>query len=248
MKNAPEWEASKYVFRGGKLRASKNSCEVSIGSRLVTNIIAKFYDTNIPLHVTGVLLDIGCGKVPLYEAYRPYISDNICIDWANSAHGCSYLDHEVDLITNLPFADEEFDTIILSDVLEHIPNPERLLGEISRVLTKGGNLIMNVPFLYWVHEAPHDYYRYTEFALQELLARAELDIVMLESLGGAPEVLSDIFAKSCVGIPVVGNSLARLAQWFTELFVKFSIGSRLSARTARKFPLSYGVIATKPEM
>jgi len=48
----------------------------------------------------------------------------------------------------LPFNENEFDTVILSDVLEHLPTPENIINEIYRVLAKNGKLLLNVPFLY----------------------------------------------------------------------------------------------------
>ena len=75
---------------------------------------------------------------------------------------------------NLPFGDSEFDTIILSDVLEHIPVPEHLWKEMARILSRNGKIIMNVPFYYCLHEAPHDCSRYTEFALRRFVEMSGL--------------------------------------------------------------------------
>ena len=62
-------------------------------------------------------MDLGCGKVPLYIAYRDLVSDIICVDWENTQHENEYLDLEYDITKVLPFVNEEFDTIILSDDL-----------------------------------------------------------------------------------------------------------------------------------
>ena len=120
----------------------------------------------IRAHARGRLLDMGCGYVPLYDAYRDLVSENICIDWQNTAHVNPYLDQMVDLTGALPFERGSFDTVLLTDVLEHIPEPTNLICEIARILRPGGKLILGVPFFYWLHEVPHDYYRYTEFALR----------------------------------------------------------------------------------
>jgi SAM-dependent methyltransferase len=108
------------------------------------------------------LLDLGCGKVPFYARYREYVSETVCVDWSNSLHGNGHVDAECDLTQELPFADASFDTILLSDVLEHIPAPERLWREMARLLKPGGELLSSVPFFYWLHEEPYDYYRYTK--------------------------------------------------------------------------------------
>ena len=46
----------------------------------------------------GYLLDLGCGKVPLYLIYKSHITDSICVDWGNSLHGNDYIDSECDLL------------------------------------------------------------------------------------------------------------------------------------------------------
>jgi len=47
--------------------------------------------------------------------------------------------------TRLPFADETFDRIIASEVLEHIPADEAAIGELARVLRPGGTIAVTVP-------------------------------------------------------------------------------------------------------
>ena len=123
MREVQKWAPSKYVFRNGRLSASRNPEEVGVGSRLITDLVAGYYQNNLPLHANGRLLDLGCGRVPLYELYRNHVTDTICVDWKNAFHNSTHLDLESDLSKRLPFEDEEFDTIILSDVLEHIQIP-----------------------------------------------------------------------------------------------------------------------------
>jgi SAM-dependent methyltransferase len=48
-------------------------------------------------------------------------------------------------ITKLPFADESFDIVICSEVMEHIPDDDRAASEILRVLKKNGTLAVSVP-------------------------------------------------------------------------------------------------------
>jgi 2-polyprenyl-3-methyl-5-hydroxy-6-metoxy-1,4-benzoquinol methylase len=115
------WKPSKYVRRRGRLMASRDVREVGIGSRLNADLVAAVYDRELRLHARGRLLDLGCGKVPLHDSYKDFVSGSVCVDWANTAHKNPHLDLECDLTQALPFADLEFETILLSDVLEHIP-------------------------------------------------------------------------------------------------------------------------------
>jgi len=76
----------------------------------------------------------------------------------------------------LPFASASFDTVLLLEVLEHVPDAERVLSEITRVLTPDGVLLVSMPFLYPLHDAPHDYRRYTMPGLKQALSRSGLKL------------------------------------------------------------------------
>lgn len=245
MRNAEGWRESKFVLESGVLRGSRNTKHLSVSSRLGADIVARLYHEALPKHAKGHLLDLGCGKAPLYAAYRPFVEHVTCVDWANSAHKNEFLDHEVDLTKPLPFADESFDTILLSDVLEHIPVPLDLCHEIARILRPGGTLIMNVPFFYRVHEAPHDYYRYTEFALRRFMDQAKLEVVQLDATGGVPEILAGVIAKNVMRLPVVGALTARAVQWTGAMASRTRGWRRPSRASSRSFPLGYFMVARK---
>ena len=134
MKNIDILKPSKFIFKNGKLIANRDEKEVFIGSRFLADIIAKFYQSNIHSNCKGRLLDLGCGKVPLYDTYKNYVSENICVDWEVSLHSNSHLDYICDLNNKLLFSDNEFDTIILSDVLEHIRKHDLLWNDMFRIL------------------------------------------------------------------------------------------------------------------
>ncbi len=98
--------------------------------------------------------------------------------------------------------------------------PEQLWKEMPRILSRNGKIIMNVPFYYNLHDQPYDYYRYTEFALRRFVEMSGLRVVLLESIGGVPEVMTDIFAKNVGRLPMLGHSLAFVAQFITSGFIK----------------------------
>ncbi|MFN3840666.1 MAG: class I SAM-dependent methyltransferase [Cyclobacteriaceae bacterium] len=245
MKNTESWKPTKYELRNGKLRASKNRHAVSVSSRLMIDITASFYQKALHKYTKGSLADLGCGHVPFYLLYKHLATTITCVDWPNSLHKNPHLDVECDLNKPLPIQAETFDTIILSEVLEHIAEPDVLWAEMARMLKSGGKIIVSVPFLYKIHEAPHDYFRYTEFALKNFATKNNLKIVELESFGGLPVVLADLYAKILVKIPVIGNALASILQSLCFWFVHTPWGKRLSARTAGAYPLGYFLVVEK---
>lgn len=218
---------------------------MTIASRLITDIIARCYATHLKEHCRGRLLDLGCGSVPLYGAYRPFIEDNVCVDWGESLHNNRHIDHLYDLAQDLPFPDDSFDTIIFSDVLEHLPEPARIWAEMARVLRPGGKILLNVPFYYWVHEAPHDYYRYTEFALRRFATKAGFEVLALYPIGGVPEIVTDILAKVLLRFGRPGQWGAIVVQYVCEAFIRTRFGRRVSEGTAVQFPFGYFMVVEK---
>jgi SAM-dependent methyltransferase len=78
----------------------------------------------------------------------------------------------------LGIRDATFDVVLCTEVLEHLPEPQRAIDEMFRVLTPGGQLLLTTRFLFPIHDAPHDYFRFTKYGLRHLLRRFE--IVSLE--------------------------------------------------------------------
>jgi ubiquinone/menaquinone biosynthesis C-methylase UbiE len=150
-----------------------------------------------------------------------------------------------DLTETLPFGDGEFETIILSDVLEHIPEPANLWKEMARVLSPSGKVLISVPFCYWIHERPYDYYRYTEYALRRFAEPSGFTVIALNPLGGAPEVVADILAKTVLQTPKIGRLLSASIQHLTSLLLKTTLGKAVSDATSASFPLEYFLVAEK---
>jgi len=212
----------------------------------MADLIAGAYEVALARHARGRLLDLGCGKAPLYGTYSKLVSETTCVDWGGTVHPSEHVDLEWDLNRDLPFNDSRFETVILSDVLEHLPEPSALWREMARVLSPGGKVLLSVPFLYSLHEQPHDYYRYTEFALRRFAGRSGLRILEMRALGGAPEVLADIIAKNVASLPTVGRRLALATQWVAGISARTRMGSRISRRTSARFPLAYFLVAERP--
>ena len=66
--------------------------------------------------------------------------------------------------SQLDIPSNSIDCIILTEVLEHLYEPQKVLKELNRILKPHGKLIGTVPFAQFEHEEPYDYYRYTYFA------------------------------------------------------------------------------------
>lgn len=243
MKAVEQWAPSKFIQSPKRGRWVANRAHVSPGSWYIVDLFAPLYEQAIRAHARGRLLDLGCGMVPFYGMYRDLVTDNVCIDWANSLHANPHIDVVADLNQPFPLPDAAFETVLCSDVLEHIAEPAAFLRETARVLAPGGKLILMVPFLYWVHEQPHDYFRYTEFALRRIAEASGLAVQTLEPYGGMPDVLADLMCKT------LGRRrwAITMALAFVATLQIFPSYARWRGRTAVTFPLGYIMVAAKPQ-
>jgi SAM-dependent methyltransferase len=115
----------------------------------------------------GHLYDLGCGDMSYREWLLKYADAYTGVDWSNSQHELK-ADIVADLNMPLPIDSEIADTVVSLSVMEHLRDPKVFLGEANRLLKRGGTMVLQVPFMWGVHEAPHDYYRYTRFGLEHL--------------------------------------------------------------------------------
>ncbi|MEM9365515.1 MAG: class I SAM-dependent methyltransferase [Planctomycetota bacterium] len=241
MKHPEQWAPTKFVMGRKTWVATRDPAFLSRGSRLIGGMQAELYSTLLRQHARGRLLDVGCGKVPLYGMYREHVSETICLDWPSSLHETPHLDVSWDLTQPWPFSADEFDTVLATDVLEHLPNPELFWTECARILRPMGKLILGVPFLYWLHEQPHDYHRFTEFALRRCARENGLQVKYLEPYGSALHVIFDVCGKllSRSRILFATQSIASRV-----ILNTFGIGHIVN-QTAPIFPLGYGLVCEK---
>ena len=88
----------------------------------------------------------------------------------------------------LPFPESVFDAIILQSVIEHVPEPDQMLAECSRVLVPGGRIWVEAPFSYPVHDSS-DYYRWTLMGLRYTVGK-HFEVVESGALIGPSSALS----------------------------------------------------------
>lgn len=143
----------------------------------------------------GRLLDVGCGEKPYVELFAPYVDEYLGIEHesAFALTDASQRAQKPDLYYDgrtLPFEDASFDTVLNVDVLEHTQDPGQVVSEMGRVLKDDGVLILTAPFSFRIHEAPHDYFRFSPHGLRLLCERASLEVQRIESYGSLPSLIA----------------------------------------------------------
>lgn len=138
---------------------------------------------------TGLRLDCGCGLGMYQRKMRQGATQAMAMDIQE--HNLRYCLKE-GLITNtairgdtsfLPFAADTFDTVLCSEVIEHIVDDQQAVKELSRVLKPGGRLIISVPVPPGnidLDEYGHKREGYTPEALKDLLKSQGLDVQTMD--------------------------------------------------------------------
>jgi SAM-dependent methyltransferase len=134
----------------------------------------------------GKLLDVGAGSSPYEELIiaTGKVSQYIKLDFAKSDY---HKGHHLDLTWDgktIPLDRHSIDSVIMTEVLEHVHRPGELLQEVRRVLKPGGVLFLTVPFIWPMHELPYDYHRFTPIALRTYLEEADFNVQSIQILGG----------------------------------------------------------------
>lgn len=172
-------------------------------------------------HCAGNTLDIGCADGSIAELLKSKCS-YVGMDYPETAIKLYRTKPSVFAdAAQLPFADHAFDTVLLLDTLEHVSRPEAAMFEASRVLKLNGTLLMTIPFAYPIHDAPHDFQRFTEFGLRSRAARAGLVVKEIFDIGGGVEAgaLSICIALAEASIQVLNGRSWRMI--FVPLIIVF---------------------------
>jgi SAM-dependent methyltransferase len=193
----------------------------------------------------GRVLDVGCGAMPFKRRLTRLreVTGYDSLDVEARVPGVTFV-ASVDQMTPVPSS--SYDTVLCSEVLEHVANPWSGLREIHRVLRAGGHLILTVPFLARLHEEPRDYFRYTEHSLREMLQALDFevqDIVTTGSVAGfLGHQISSVLVPGTLGVPGV-EQVAFLINAAFVVLPCVLIDRLWPAR--RKFPLGYIVVARR---
>ncbi len=219
--------------RGGRRRLFSPAL-MALERALIPRILA---------HARGRFLDLGCGTMPFRDYAEPQVRFYESLDVEKRVPEVNY---EMDAHDLTALGENIYDVVLCSEVLEHVPDPGKVLEEVWKVLVPEGKLLLTVPFLSWLHEEPHDYFRFTRHGLRQLLFGAGFRILeitptasLLSFLG---HQLSTILVCGVWHVPV----LKHLALWCNALAVTLPCYylDRLVG-TSELFPLGYVLVAEK---
>lgn len=142
----------------------------------------------------GKVLDVGGKKENKRGRFRPPKKsveswEYVNIDISTKPDYCCSAD-------NIPVQDGSFQIVLMTEVLEHLENPQAVLKECHRVLRRHGQLIISIPFLYMVHADPHDYLRWTPEGIRRELINVGFEVQQIHPMGSLFAVIYDLLRNS----------------------------------------------------
>ncbi|MBC7886428.1 MAG: class I SAM-dependent methyltransferase [Ferruginibacter sp.] len=193
-------------------------------------------------YLSGVVLEIGAGGNHLKEDFKSMYGEWISLDY-------DLRSDSIDLRGDgqqLPFKNEMFDTIISIDVLEHVPNPEKFVAEMFRVIKPGGTVILSTPFFFYLHEEPFDFFRFSKYGLRTIFERHGFKVIDVIPIAGVIAIIGLL-------ISIFVTRVFRFSRLLLKFFLKINrliqlklllpIDNRIDKK--KKFAQGHFIIAKK---
>jgi SAM-dependent methyltransferase len=178
------------VTSGGRTASARLREHVDEFPLVRRGILASVSQFAADLPPGGRVLDAGAGNAPYAELFDH--CHYVRADWGNSPHAQASESDIIASLDALPVNSASFDAVLCTEVLEHLRHPDAVLAELARVLVPGGRLCLTVPFVWPLHEEPFDFFRYTPFALREMLREHGFPDAAIEPTTGYVSTLAQV--------------------------------------------------------
>ncbi len=214
-----------------------------------------------PKYLKGELIDIGCGRMQYKSKILEYIDSYTGLDHPEVSKIYKKeikVDIEADA-HSIPVKNRSFDSVLMLQTLEYMQNPQKVLSEISRILKRGGILILTSPFMYPIHDYPFDRSRFTDIQLKTMLENEKFKIIKIIAQGGFIEFWIQSFLvfwfKTIKGllktrriVKIVGIAMLIPSPFLTVFgnIIALTLGKlTIFSKANKDFILNYLVIAKK---
>ncbi|HRY31078.1 MAG TPA: class I SAM-dependent methyltransferase [Candidatus Paceibacterota bacterium] len=205
-------------------------------------ILFKELGALLPKYCKGKVLDAGAGNLLYKKVLTKYTADYESMDFERTHPGLTYV---ADIQNMLEINSGRYDFVFSRNVLEHVPNPTKAVSEISRVLKDGGYAVITVPYLGYLHNEPHDYWRFTKYSLKKIIEENRLEVVEIKELGGLLAFKGYIFQTIFLGLTYNIPGINKLTFWINFVIQRCLLTLDKFFGMKKIFPLSYLIVVRK---
>ena len=146
-----------------------------------------------------------------------------------------------DLTKKLSIPSKKYNNVLFFNILEHLPEYKLVFSEIYRIVKKGGFFIGSVPFIYQIHAAPNDYFRFSKQFLKLNLKKYKFKQVKIKTLGFGPFTASYSLLWPYIKFLPLLSQICLLLAYILDSFIQVFVKTDLK----EIFPLGYFFIAKK---
>ena len=201
--------------------------------------ILQIYEcSNISLH--GTSLEFGAIRKK-DKTFSNFVKGNSKFHYSNKANGKKSNIYYSDLTRKLRIPTNKYDNVLLFNVLEHLPEYKLAFTEIHRIIKERGSFIGSVPFIYQIHGAPKDYFRFSKQFFELNLKRNKFKKVIVKPLGFGPFVASYSLVYSYLKYIPFLSQLCLLLAYILDSVIQVFVKTDLK----EIYPLGYFFIAKK---
>ncbi|WP_395051077.1 class I SAM-dependent methyltransferase [Flavobacterium sp.] len=237
------------MSREANLSRLENVEKIDISHReyLVYLSFHKDLYTAIQQYAKGKLLDIGCGNKP-YEIWSGgKVSEYVGCDIVQSSL------NKVDVLceaNNIPLESMSFDTVLSTQVIEHVEDHQGLVNEAFRLLKPNGYFILSGPMYWNLHEEPYDFFRFTKHGFKYILEKAGFEVSEIVSNGGAWATLGQVINHTFEFRNTNANKVAKGLKYLFRKLRIYILVNRIFAYLDKKDfnpinTMNYVVVARK---
>ena len=197
-------------------------------------------------YVFGTTLDAGSGGFNRYGGLFKKMTKYVSLDIKSECKP-----DIVGPVDNIPLGDNSVDSIICTQVIGDVVNPDKVIKEFYRVVRPGGTVLLSESFMNEIHGEPFDYWRFTNYGMKHLFETNGFTILKFEQIGGffsvqAQNTIRYLIEKFKLN---QGGFFSSIVSPFINIFGKFLIflDKIDKSQANRKFSIGWLAIAKKNE-
>ncbi len=197
-----------------------NLIKIIFRSETILRRYQVLYCSNLILN--GKSLELGASENN--KNFFTFVKGKSIFDLSNNFKNKKLNIFKADLTKKINIKSHTYNNILIFNVLEHLPNYDNAISEINRILKKGGSIIGSTPFIYQIHGAPKDYYRFSKDFFYYYLKKNKFRKIEIKCLGFGPFLASYSLIHAYLRfLPIISHAIlliCYLIDFFIQLFVK----------------------------